>query len=197
MRTLGLIPRLSKFDPQSSLSAQKLQNFFFPYLSIFLYFREKIKRYHFSYFEYLSKNSHKLNQNYYWLWFYFGISVSNGQIRITVFNYTVVRTYVQCRNPPFFKILKEPMLVQKPTVPHMKALILPCHAFVLLASKSWILGLLYEVLLVGSLILKKAGSRKWPHSSCFPDQKKFLEQIGLAKISVNDFFCHHTKAGSK
>ena len=31
----------------------------------------------------------KLNQNYYWLWVYFGISVSNGQIRITVFNYTV------------------------------------------------------------------------------------------------------------
>ena len=58
-------------------------------MSIFLYFWEKIKRYHFSYFEYLSKNSPKLNQNYYWLWVYFGISVSNGQIRTTVLNYTV------------------------------------------------------------------------------------------------------------
>jgi hypothetical protein len=34
----------------------------------------------------------KLNQKYYWLWVYFEISVSNGQIRITVLNYTVQQT---------------------------------------------------------------------------------------------------------
>ena len=59
-------------------------------ISIFLYFWGKTKRYHLSYFEYLSYNSPKLTQNYYWLWVYFGILVSNGQIRITVFNYTVL-----------------------------------------------------------------------------------------------------------
>ena len=74
-----------------------MSNFFFAYLSIFLYFWEKIKRYHFSYFEYLSKNSPKLNQNYYWLWVYFGISVSNGQIRITVLNYTVPKMQLLLR----------------------------------------------------------------------------------------------------
>ena len=73
MRTQGLISRLSKIDPQLRLSAPKFQKNFFAYLSIFLYFWEKIKRYHFLYFEYLSKNSPKLNQNYYWLWVYFGL----------------------------------------------------------------------------------------------------------------------------
>ena len=34
-----------------------------------------------------------VNQNYYWLWVYFGLSVSNGQIRITVLNYTVEITH--------------------------------------------------------------------------------------------------------
>ena len=37
----------------------------------------------------------KLNQNYYWLWVYFGLSVSNGQIRITVLNYTVPLRHLQ------------------------------------------------------------------------------------------------------
>ena len=83
---------MSKIDPQLRLSAPKFQKNFFAYLSIFLYLWEKIKRYHYSYFEYLSKNSPKLNQNYYWFWVYFGLSVSNGQIRITVLNYTVVIT---------------------------------------------------------------------------------------------------------
>ena len=35
VRTQGLIPRLSKLDPQSRLSAPKFQFFFFAYLSIF------------------------------------------------------------------------------------------------------------------------------------------------------------------
>ena len=87
---------LSKIAPQLRLSAPKFQKNFFAYLSIFLYFWEKIRRYHFSYFEYLSWNIPKLNQNYYLLWVYFGLSVSNGQICITVLNYTVIYIYLHC-----------------------------------------------------------------------------------------------------
>ena len=89
---------MSKIDPRPTVKAvctKISKKFFFAYLSIFLYFWEKIMRYHFSYFEYLSKNSPKLNQNCYWLWVYFGISVSNGQIRITVLNYTVLENFYQ------------------------------------------------------------------------------------------------------
>ena len=89
---------MSKIDPQFRLSAPKFQKIFFAYLSTFLYFWEKIKRYHLSNFEYLSYNSPKLNQNYYWLWVYFGFSVSNGQIRITVLNYTVALSHTWTLN---------------------------------------------------------------------------------------------------
>ena len=37
----------------------------------------------------LKSTDTEINQNYYWLWVYFGLSVSNGQICITVLNYTV------------------------------------------------------------------------------------------------------------
>ena len=93
---------MSKIDPQLRLSAPKVQIFFFAYLSKFLYFWEKIKRRHFSYFEYLSKNSPKLNQNYYWLWVYLGLSVSNGQIPIAVLNYTVTWKYIWWYNFTYF-----------------------------------------------------------------------------------------------
>ena len=89
---LGVNFKIVQKRPTIKAVCTKILFFFFAYLSIFLYFWEKIKRYHFSYFEYLSKNSPKLNQNYYWLWVYFGLSVSNGQIRITVLNYTVDQT---------------------------------------------------------------------------------------------------------
>ena len=87
---LGVNFKIVQNRPTVKAVCTKISKFFFAYLSIFLYFWEKIKRYHFSYFEYSSSNSPKLNQNYYWLWVYFGISVSNGQIRITVLNYTVL-----------------------------------------------------------------------------------------------------------
>ena len=59
-------------------------------LSIFWYFWEKIKKHNFLYSEHLRQNSPKVNQNYYWLWVFFGLSIFNCQIRITVLNYTVV-----------------------------------------------------------------------------------------------------------
>ena len=65
------------------------KNVFCIFVNIFVFLREN-KEVSFSYFEYLSLNSPKVNQNYYWLWVYFGISVSNCQIRITVLNYTVI-----------------------------------------------------------------------------------------------------------
>ena len=79
-------------------------------ISIFFFVKyiwEKIRRHIFFYFEHLSWNSLKLNQNYYWLWAFFGLSISNNQIRITVLNYTVVFTQASkmfgCLISPFFQ----------------------------------------------------------------------------------------------
>ena len=69
-------------------------------LSIFWYFWEKIKKHNFLYSEHLRQNSPKVNQNYYWLWVFFGLSISNCQIRITVLNYTVSKMngFLWCRH---------------------------------------------------------------------------------------------------
>ena len=59
------------------------------FVNILIFLKEN-KEVSFWYFEYFNQNSPKLNQNYYWLWVFFGLSISNGQIRITVLNYTVL-----------------------------------------------------------------------------------------------------------
>ena len=79
------------------------KNFFCIFVNIFVLLRENKEVSSFIFhIEYLSKNSPKLNQNYYWLWVYFGISVSNGQIRITVLNYTVLETHIVSNSDLYF-----------------------------------------------------------------------------------------------
>ena len=84
---------MSKLDPQSRLSAPKCQKkFFCIFVNILIFLREN-KEVSFFHFEHLRQNSPKLNRSYYWLWVFFGLSISNCQIRITVLNYTVRRIH--------------------------------------------------------------------------------------------------------
>ena len=51
---LGVNFKIVQNRPTVRVVCTKISKFFFAYLSIFLHFWEKIRRYHFSYFEYLS-----------------------------------------------------------------------------------------------------------------------------------------------
>ena len=80
---------MSKLDPQSRLSAIKFQNIFFACLSIYLRENKEASFLLFWIFKLKQPN----NQNYYWLWVFFGILVSNCQICITFLNYTVDQSH--------------------------------------------------------------------------------------------------------
>ena len=59
---LGVNFKIVQNRPTFKAVCTKISKKIFAYLSTFSYFWEKVKRYHFSYFEYLSENSPKLNR---------------------------------------------------------------------------------------------------------------------------------------